>query len=561
MLTKLKIENIALVDNVELTFEPGLSVLTGETGAGKSIIVTALALALGERADREFVHHGADSAVVFATFDLSNIPNGFARESSSESSNDLIDVCRELAADGTSKAKINGKQASLSQLRRITAPMAEILGQHANQMLMNEDNHLAFLDRFASLEPLLEEVTQVFSEWQKVSAELANIKGKREQLKRDRELLLFQKTEIEKAHLRVGEEEELVNERKILDSARTLMASAEMVQQTLDADDSSISNLLGLARKELDRMAAIDSSLQKQMETLAEIEFQVEEMRRFVHQYGSSIQDNPQRIEEINLRLDEIYNLKKKYGGSEEAVLKTLTEINEKLKDRPDIDSFIDSLEKENDRLYKDYSAKAVALSEARTRAARRLRKLVINELNELAIDNCDFEFEFLYDDDAGGILLNGRAVRPYAHGLEKGRFLFSANPGAPLKSLVKTASGGEISRVLLALKSAERRHSRLSHSLLVFDEVDSGIGGRTAIEVGKKLKKLSKDCQIIVITHLHQIARAADHHYVAEKSTDRHNRTTISVRKLDKRDIPQELDRMVALPASPSFPRERESK
>ncbi len=549
MLTKLKIENIALVDSVELTFEPGLSVLTGETGAGKSIIVTALALALGERADREFVHHGADSAVVCATFDLSSVPHGFARESSSESSNDLIDVCRELAADGTSKAKINGKQASLSQLRRITAPMAEILGQHANQMLMNEDNHLAFLDRFASLEPLREEVAQVFSEWQKVSAELVNIKGKREQLKRDRELLLFQKTEIEKARLRVGEEEELVNERKILDSARSLMASAEMVQQTLDADDSSISNLLGLARKELDRMAAIDSSLQKQMETLAEIEFQVEEMRRFVQQYGSSIQDNPQRIEEINLRLDEIYNLKKKYGGSEEAVLKTLVEIDEKLKDRPDIDSFIDSLEKENDRLYKDYSEKAVALSEARTKAARRLRKLVINELVELAIDNCNFEFEFLYDDDAGGILLNGRVVRPHAHGLEKGRFLFSANPGAPLKSLVKTASGGEISRVLLALKSAERQNSRLSHSLLVFDEVDSGIGGRTATEVGKKLKKLSEDCQIIVITHLHQIARAADHHYVAEKTTDRHDRTTISVRKLDKDDIPRELDRMVALP------------
>jgi DNA repair protein RecN (Recombination protein N) len=550
MLTKLKIENVALVDSVELTFEPGLSVLTGETGAGKSVIVTALALALGERADREFVHHGTDSAIVCANFDISRPPHNSLRHPPSDGDVDLVEVRRELAADGISKAKIDGKQASLSQLRRIIAPMAEILGQHANQMLMNEDNHLAFLDRFASLEPLREEVAQVFSEWQKVSTELASIKGKREQLKRDRELLLFQKAEIEKAHLRIGEEEEYINERKILDSARTLMASAEMIQQTLDADDSSISNLLGLIRKELDRMATIDKSLQKQMETLSEIEFQVEEIRRFIQQYGSLIQDNPQRIEEINLRLDEIYNLKKKYGGSEEAVLKTLTEINEKLKERPDINGLINSLEKENDKLYKSYSEKAVALSEARMRAARRLRKMVINELNELAIDNCNFEFEFLYDDDdTGGILVNGRAVRPYAHGLEKGRFLFSANPGAPLKSLVKTASGGEISRVLLALKSAERQHSRLSRSLLVFDEVDAGIGGRTATEVGKKLKKLSEDCQIIVITHLHQIARAADHHYVAEKSTDRHNHTTIAVRKLDKDDIPQELDRMVALP------------
>ncbi len=549
MLTKLRIRNIALVDNTELVLEPGLSVLTGETGAGKSVIVTALALALGERADREFVRHGADVAAVTASFDLSSGLDGSRHGPRSHSDGGQIEVYREISPDGTSKAKINGRQVSLSSLKRVTTPIAEILGQHANQMLMNEDNHLAFLDRFASLEPLREEVAQVFAEWQKVFAELNNIKAKREQLKRDRELLLFQKDEIEKGHPRVGEEEELVNERKILDSARTLMASAEMVRKTLDAEENSVGELLILARKELDRMAAIDSSLQKQMETLADIEFQVEEMRRFMEQYGSTIQDDPQRIEEINLRLDEIYNLKKKYGGSEEAVLKTLTEINEKLKDRPDTDSVIDSLEKENDRLYKKYSEKAVALSEARSGAASRLRKLVISELNELAIDNCNFEFEFLYeDDDAGGILINGRAVRPYVYGLERGRFLFSANPGAPLRSLVKTASGGEISRVLLALKSAERRYSQLSHSLLVFDEVDAGIGGQTATEVGKKLKKLSEDCQVIVITHLHQIARLADHHYVAEKSTDR-RRTTISVRMLDKNDIPQELDRMVALP------------
>jgi DNA repair protein RecN (Recombination protein N) len=175
---------------------------------------------------------------------------------------------------------------------------------------------------------------------------------------------------------------------------------------------------------------------------------------------------------------------------------------------------------------------------------------VVIEELNELAIDHCNFEFEFLYDDDPDGILVDGRAVKPYPHGLEKGRFLFSANPGEPLRSLVKTASGGEISRVLLALKSAEKHQHPLSRSLLVFDEVDAGIGGRTAMEVGKKLKRLAEDCQVLVVTHLHQIARLADHHYVAEKTIDRRNRTTISVRKLDKTEIPPELARMVALPS-----------
>jgi len=549
MLTKLRIENIALVDSVELTFEPGMSVLTGETGAGKSVLVTALALALGERADREFVRHGAKSSLITATFDVSDILAVSVHESESHINENGFEVRREIYADGSSKARINGRPVSLAQLRQTAGPFAEIMGQHANQMLMNEDNHLAFLDRFASLEPLRDEVAHLFSEWQRVASELRNIKNKREQLIIERELLLFQKDEIEKAHVYVGEEQELLIERKILDSARTMMASADAIQQILDADDSSVSKQLGVARKELDRMAAIDASLQKRVGELTDIEFQIEEMRIFIEQYGSSIQDDPSRIEEINLRLDGIYNLKKKYGGSEEAILKTLEVINQKLKDRPDIDRFIESLEKENDRSYNEYSIKAVMLSEARKKAADKLRKLVINELNELAIDNCDFEFEFLYEDDAEGILLDGKAVRPYTHGLERGRFLFSANPGELLRSLVKTASGGEISRVLLALKSAEKRHNRLSHSLLVFDEVDAGIGGRTATEVGKKLKKLSEDCQVIVVTHLHQIARLADHHYVAEKTTDRHNRTIISVYKLDKNDIPHELDRMVALP------------
>jgi DNA repair protein RecN (Recombination protein N) len=541
MLTKLKIENVALVERAELTFESGLSVLTGETGAGKSVVVTALAMALGDRADREFVRHGAEGAAVTAHFKCEPVP---------DLPDGQLEVDREISSDGSSKARINSRPASLAHLRQTTAPFAEILGQHANQMLMNEENHLAFLDRFASLEPLHDEVTQLFSEWQKVATELRNVKNQREQLANERELLLFQKNEIEKAHVRVGEEEELLAERKILDSARTLMSSAAAIQQILDAEDTSVSALLSLARKELERMSTVDNSLQRQVEALSDIEFQIDELRRFMEQYGSSIPDDPQRIEAINLRLDEIYYLKKKYGGSEEAVLKTLQIINDKLRNRPDIDILIANLEKETERLYKGYSEKAITLSKARQDASRYLRKLVIDELNELAIDNCRFEFEFLYEDDPDGIVIDGRAVKPYAHGLERGRFLFSANPGEPLRSLVKTASGGEISRVLLALKSAERRQDRLSRSLLVFDEVDAGIGGRTATEVGRKLKKLAEDCQIVVVTHLHQIARLADHHYVAEKSTDRNNRTTISVRKLNKTEIPSELDRMVALPS-----------
>ena len=252
---------------------------------------------------------------------------------------------------------------------------------------------------------------------------------------------------------------------------------------------------------------------------MADLDFQLEDLRRFIEQYGATISDEPARLEEINLRLDELYALKKKYGGSEEAILTTLARIHDQLRDRPDIDSLIASIEAEADKRGKAYTAAAVKISAARVKAATRLRKLVIAELKDLAIDKAEFRCNFIYEDDNGGVLLNDRAVRPSAHGLERIGFLFSANPGEPLKSLVKTASGGEVSRVLLALKSAELQHRGLKHSLLVFDEVDVGIGGRTGNEVGRKLKKLSEHCQVLVITHLHQIARLAEHHYVAEKT------------------------------------------
>ncbi len=548
MLTRLTIENVALVEKADLELHEGLLALTGETGAGKSVIVTALWLALGERADREYVRPGAQSARVTAEFDLAALP-AVSEPFDGHLGAGCLRIEREIHADGTSRARINDRPASLAAVKRLTSALAEIIGQHAGQMLMNEDNHLLFLDRFAGLEPSREEVAQLFEQWQHVRGRLQSMRKQRQQLIDERQLLLYQKDEIDKAQLRPGEEDELLAERRILDSTRTLMTAAGTIEQVLDSDETSVAGLLSLARKEAERMAAIDSSLRSQLEILTEMGFQVEELRRFVQQYGASIQDDPQRLEEINQRLSVIYNLKKKYGGSEEAVLKSLAEINQRLKDRPDIDDAIAGLEKQDNQLDRGYSDKAVTLSEARRRAARRLKTRVIDELKKLAIDRCDFECEFLYEDDPSGVRLDKRCVRAFVHGLEKARFLFSANPGMPLRSLVRTASGGEISRVLLALKSAERAGGRLTHALLVFDEVDAGIGGRTATAVGNKLKELSHDCQVLVITHLHQIARLSDHHFVAEKRTDRNHNTTIAVRKLAEEEIPAELDRMVALP------------
>jgi DNA repair protein RecN (Recombination protein N) len=549
MLTHLKIRNIALVEQADLTFDSGMTVLTGETGAGKSVIVTAIALALGGRADREYIRAGERKGTVEATFDISVMPKQFKKIYADHLDGHQLTVHRKLLANGMSKVRINGIVCSASLLRKITAPLSEILGQHANQMLMNEDNHLLFLDSFADLDESREKLMTLFSRWESVSSELRSIRSRRERLIKERELLLFQREEIDRASITVGEESELLSEKKILDSSRTLMEAASSVQNLLDHEESSALTYLRMAKTEFEKMAAIDDGLQERLREVIDVDYRLEDLRRFIEQYGSSVPDNPARLEEINSRLEELYQLKRKYGGGEDAILETLADINKRLEKRPDIDSQISNLEKENERRRTEYTARAIFLTSARRKAADHLRKLVVKELEELAIDQSSFELQFLYEDDPDGIELDSSRVTAHPHGLETGRFMFSANPGEPLKSLVKTASGGEISRVLLALKSAEMKSSHLRHALLVFDEVDAGIGGQTANEVGKKLKRLAVDCQIIVITHLHQIARLADHHFVAEKKPNTDARTTINVSRLKGDAIVGELDRMIALP------------
>jgi DNA repair protein RecN (Recombination protein N) len=550
MLKKITIENLALVEHAELELDKGLLVLTGETGAGKSVIVTALSLALGGRAEREYIRSRAARCTVEAIFDVSSTSAEYRKQHAELIADGELRIYREVVRDGTSRIRINDRTTNLGRLKEVSAPLAEILGQHASQILINEDNHLNYLDHFAALGELRELVANTYEEWKAAASELDQVTARRDQIARDRELLLFQKEEIEKAHITVGEEEKLLGERKILDSARALMASASMVREIIESEENSVSSLLALAQKELDRMAQVDKQLEKKASELADVTYQLEDLRAFIEQYGSSIPDDPHRVEEINLRLDEIYNFKKKYGGSEKAVLEALDVINDNLTDSPpDIDAYLDQLTRKCRELFEGYSHHAVGLSETRKKAAAYLQKLVVKELEDLAIDNGGFDFEFFYEDDPNGVIINGRAVKPSPQGLEKGRMLFSANPGEPLKSLVKTASGGEISRVLLALKSAEKKNNKLRHSLLVFDEVDAGIGGRTAAKVGQKLKKLAADNQLLVITHLHQIARESDHHYAAQKKTGKGGRAVIIVDRLDAAGIKKELARMVALP------------
>lgn len=550
MLKTLDIQNIALIDKASLTFQKGLTVLTGETGAGKSVIVSALSLILGGRTDRDVIRYGEKFGKVEATFDISSMPAQYKKENAAYISDDHISITRDIPVSGKSKILISNKSASLTELRELTIPIAEILGQHANQLLMHEDNHIEFLDNFANLLELKETVKKNYHLWKDSYDLLKKTINKRDTYKNKRELLLFQQKEISDANIQIGESEKMLAEKKILDSARSLMSSANVVSEIIENDESSSLSLLQTALKELEKMQAVDSSLQKKVEELTDVVYRLQDIKQFIDQYGSSIIDDPSRIEEINIRLDEIYNLKNKYGGSEESILKALDTISNGLREIPtDIDSYIEKLEKETQTLFALYTKEAIALSDTRKKGASYLKKIVQKELSELSIANCGFELDFIYEDDPNGVVVEKRIVKPTENGLESARILFSANVGEPLKSLVKTASGGEISRVLLALKAAEKKNRKLPHSLLVFDEVDAGIGGQTAIDVAKKIKKLASDNQLLVITHLHQIAREADTHFAVQKTTASDKRTIINVVNLDPIGKKTELKRMIALP------------
>ncbi len=550
MLKQLEIQNIALIDRTSLKFQNGLTVLTGETGAGKSVIVTALALVLGGRTDRDVIRHSEKFGKVEATFNIASMSKSFKNKFKEFIKENQITIVRKIRTSGKSKILIANIPSTLTELKELTTPIAEILGQHANQLLMHEENHILFLDNFANLNQLKDTVFTKYHTWKESFDTLNKTISKRDTYKNERELLLFQQKEITNADVQIGESEDLLSEKKILDSARTLMASSNQISEIIESEENSTLPLLQIALKELDKMNEVDSSLLKQTEELTDIIYRIGDIKQFIDSYGSSIIDDPQRIEEINVRLDELYNLKKKYGGSEKSIIESLAIIQTSLQKIPtDIDEYISKLEDTTNNLFDDYSKEAIALTETRKKASKYLEKLVQKELSELSISNSGFQLEFIYEDDINGVLFDDRRVKATENGLETARILFSANIGEPLKSLVKTASGGEISRLLLALKSAEKKNKKLPQSLMVFDEVDAGIGGQTAIEVATKIKKLSNDSQLLVITHLHQIAREADNHFVVQKTTATDNRTIINVISLDAVGKKAELKRMIALP------------
>ena len=536
MLLELRIKNFAIIEALDLTFSKGFNILTGETGAGKSIILNAVHLLLGDKATDELVRGSEEEANVEALFDISG--NWEAKERLCESGQrlhgggeeDSLLVRRVISRSGRGKAFINGNLATLGMLSGIGEALLSIYGQHEHQSLQRVETHSDILDEFGKLSGLREEFQKHFQEFAVLSGELERIRAEKERRAKERELMAFQSREIERSRIQPEEERALREERRILTHAEKLMSFASSSEAALYGDEGSAIEKIQAILNRGQEVMAIDSSLSQLLGTLENTSIQLEEIALGLRDYSKRIEFNPTRMEEIENRLEEIDGLKRKYGPTLEEVLLFKEKIDEALKTFTSDEERLSEIEGLLTPLRGEVNALAQKLSGERRRVALELKKSVEKELGSLGMKRTTFE---VHIED---LPLSSR-------GMDRVEFLISPNVGEVVKPLAKIASGGELSRIMLAMKRILAEVG--GRQVLVFDEVDSGIGGAIAEVVGRKLRELSRHHQVICVTHLPQIACFADRHYSVKKEV-RTGRTTTRVDYLEKEMIVEEIARML---------------
>ncbi|MDA8098190.1 MAG: DNA repair protein RecN [Nitrospiraceae bacterium] len=544
MLKELSIKNLAIIDRLTVEFSGGLTVLTGETGAGKSIVVDALGLALGDRASSDLVRSGSDEAVVEASFDLNGKGPVRVRELLSEQgitvepSEDLI-VRRVISAAGKSKVYVNGSQVSLATLSSVGALLADIHGQHEHQSLLSPEQQLDMLDAFGGLLPLREAVGALAGRSHALRKELADLEaGERERAQRE-DLLRYQVQEIEGARIAEGEDESLAAEQRVLANAEKLAGLASAADDALYSSDSSALAALKRAIGNLRDIAAIDPALAPQLDLLESGRAQIEEAAREIASYAERVEFDPARLDEVGDRIDLLQKLKKKYGASLAEVTAFGGTAAAELARIEGRSGEMARLSREIEALKSELTQKAKELTKKRTAAGRELEKKVEAELGHLAMKRTTFAVRI--SQEPGEDTSDGHRVGP--KGADRADFLISANPGEEPRPLAKIASGGELSRIMLALKTILVEGDPIP--TLVFDEVDAGIGGAVAEEVGRKLRRIAGKRQVFCITHLAQIASMATSHYGVAKSVKK-DRTSTEVRRLDEKERVDEIARML---------------
>lgn len=544
MLRELHIKNLAIIDDVTVEFEEGLNILTGETGAGKSIIIDALCLALGERASGELVRSGEKEAVVSAFFDIPQrlLPEGPRRllQDMGINPDEGIIMKRVISTQGKSRAYINDSMVSVQTLSEISRNIIDIHGQYEHQSLLSSQNQLNLLDAYGGLLSEREEFTALRESFMALNREIKELTEKERERAQRLDMLRFQVSEIEAANLKIGEEEELKEEYKILSNAGRLMELAHEVYQSLYSSDGACLTRLSKVISAFKEIVNIDNRATDAMKSLEDAIPLLEEASYFLRDYKDSLNFNPERLAAIQDRLELIKGLKRKYGSSIKEVLDYKEKAQRELDEIGHSEERLDSLKAQCERLKTGLTEKANLLSEKRKAIAQKLESEVISGLSKLSMPQAKFSIRITHE--SGDDTMNGFKTTP--EGIDRVEYLISPNIGEDLRPLSKIASGGELSRIMLTLKGILTHGESIP--VLVFDEIDAGIGGRTAETVGQKLKNLSKRHQVICVTHLAQIASYGLRHLRIEKKV-RGQRTVVEVRGIEKEERVMEIARMLS--------------
>ena len=545
MLTELRIENFAIIDQLEIHFATGLITFTGETGAGKSIILDAIEALIGGRVDVSDIRKGADRSTLEAVFKLDGhtqqVVNEILLREELLDDPEYLTIGRELRQEGRTIARVNGRAVNVGLLREIGAYLVDIHGQSEHLSLLNVRQHLILLDRVAGSEELLSAYRETYLTLRAIQRELDQLRLAEKDAARRIDLLTYQINEIETARVQMGEQDELRQERNRLANAENLAGYAQQALSILDEgspESPAVTDLLGEVVQMLASLSKIDSQQTGLHEQVEGVALTLSELARDLRAYQDEIEFNPRRLEEIEERLELLHHLERKYGGSLESTLAFLDKARQELDQMTHATERIEALEAEEDECRLKLAEQAQRLSDRRYQFAEKLGNAVEKELADLNMAGAKFKVDLRLKPDGKGLkLTNGKTVAFDESGIDQAEFLIAPNPGEGLKPMVKIASGGETSRLMLALKSVLAQADDIP--TLIFDEIDQGIGGRVGTIVGEKLWQLGRQHQVLCVTHLPQLAAFGDQHFrVAKKLLA--GRTTTQVEKLasEKREM-----------------------
>ncbi len=538
MLVDFKVKNFALIDELEIHFTKGLNVLTGETGAGKSIVIGALEILLGARASTELIRKGKESAFIEAVFepDRIEIINQILKDSGIEAESNMVLLSREVRQNGKNRNRINGQLATAGMIKDISRFLVDIHGQHEHQRLLDNVSQLMVLDEFIASEEdgLREKISETFTKIREIDRRLSEFNIDEAEKARKIDLLEFQIEEIEVAQLKDKEIENLDREFKILANMEDIYAVIGKIYNSINGDkyqdNNDLMNQIGSFMKSLEEIKEYDQELEEFHSAISDVFFQIEDISFRLNNYYETLEFDQGKLDKIENRLSLLTGLQRKYGKTVKEIREYHFEVQERLDNLLSQDKLIDELKVEKDKLLEVYYKSANKLSKLRKKKALDLEKVIANELADLAMENTKFKVDF-------------KEKTPSIDGIDKVEFLIAPNLGEDLKPLSRIASGGELSRIMLALKTIIAHIDEVD--TLIFDEVDTGVGGKVAQMMAEKLAIIGKKRQVLCITHLPQVASMADNHFFISKEMEE-NRTHTNIYNLDSENRKEELARML---------------